>query len=98
MNDAEPDGSTTGDDDERPPPRPPGRRRDPAAMRETLDAARRRLGVSGPNDVAPESAAHQRALLREAVANQSLPLTDESGRHPTAASDDRRADDADPED
>jgi hypothetical protein len=52
-------------------------RRDPAAMRETLDAARRRLGPAGPNDGPPQSAARQRALLREAVANQSVPLVEE---------------------
>lgn len=54
--------------------RRPGARRDPAAMRETLDAARRRLGPATPTDGPPQSAATQRALLREAVANQSVPL------------------------
>jgi len=57
-----------------PPARRPGARRDPAAMRETLDAARRRLGPADPSDGPPQSAARQRALLREAVANQSVPL------------------------
>lgn len=56
------------------PARRPRTRRDPAAMRETLDAARRRLGSAGPTEGPPQSAAHQRALLREAVANQSVPL------------------------
>jgi hypothetical protein len=55
-------------------PRRPSTRRDPAAMRETLDAARRRLGPAGPSGGPPQSAAHQRALLREAVASQSVPL------------------------
>jgi len=54
------------------PARRPGQRRDPAAMRETLDAARRRLGAD-PKDGPQQSAARQRALLREAVANQSAP-------------------------
>jgi putative Mn2+ efflux pump MntP len=47
---------------------------DPAAMRETLDAARSRLGPAAPTDGPPQSAARQRALLREAVANHSVPL------------------------
>ena len=64
------------------PGRRPPTRRDPAAMRETLDAARRRLGSAGPTEGPPQSAAHQRALLREAVANQSVPLTGPPGPSP----------------
>ena len=60
------------------PPRRPTQRRDPAAMREALDDARRQLGpagsAGGPTDGQPQTAAHQRALLRDAVANQSVPL------------------------
>lgn len=58
------------------PPARPSPRRDPAAMRETLDAARRRLGPAEPAGGPPQSAAHQRALLREAVASRSVPLVD----------------------
>lgn len=58
------------------PPAPSDRhpsRVDPAAMRETLDAARRRLGQAGraPNEA--HSAEQLRALLREAAADQAAP-------------------------
>ena len=47
--------------------RQPRPRVDPAAMRETLDAARRRLGQAGPTIEEPHSAEQLRALLREAA-------------------------------
>lgn len=63
-------------------PRPPRQRVDPAAMRETLDAARRRLGQAGPGGEEPHSAEQLRALLREA-ADQAVPLD----QRPPAAAD-----------
>jgi len=70
------------------PGRRPNHRSDPAAMRETLDAARRRLGPAVPGDGPPQTAARQRALLREAVANHAVPL----GTGPTTATPSTSAD------
>ena len=53
--------------------RPPRGRLDPAAMRETLDAARRRLGPPEPSNTTEHSAKELRALLREAAADQAAP-------------------------
>jgi len=55
------------------PVRRPPSRVDPAAMRDTLDAARRRLGQAGHTTDEARSAEQLRALLREAAADQAVP-------------------------
>ena len=72
------------------PGRRPSHRRDPAAMRQTLDAARRRLGPTVPGDAPAQSAAGQRALLREAVANHTVPLVTEPTAPPAPTADPTR--------
>ncbi len=72
---AQPDATDAPQPSRSPPPseRPPRQRHDPAAMRETLDAARRRLGSDLPGSGEPQSAAELRSLLREAAAAHGEP-------------------------
>ena len=90
---------TTGEHAPTPSPdvRPPRGRLDPAAMRETLDAARRRLGPPGPSSTMEHSAKELRALLREAAADQAVPQDHHADTapdpEPSAVADEPRSDD-----
>jgi hypothetical protein len=78
--------------------RPPRYRADPAEMRETLDAARRRLGPDDATGATAPSAERQRALLREAAANHAAPLSAGPSSSPPAPARDLEPDDDPPVD